>query len=92
MLQKCMRIGGRDMSSKQLKKIKKHKILSTEKKEIQPCIYAGKDRGWHGSTISNHCTKGATVILFESMGLIYTGIQSPKHPWVYRLCLGMLNN
>lgn len=40
-----MRIGGRDMSSKQLKKIKKHKILSTEKKEIQQCIYAGKDRG-----------------------------------------------
>lgn len=78
------------MSSKQLLKFKEHKILRVGKKRRYSCAF--KQAKSADDMVPWFPTIAPRVKLHESMGLIYTGIQSPKHPWVYRLCLGMLNN
>lgn len=68
-----MRVGGLDKCpKKQLLKFKEHKILRGEK----------KDTAVHSSKQSPQmtCFHDSQPLHQESTGLIYTGIQSPKHP------------
>lgn len=63
MLQKCMKVGGRDKCpQKQLLKFKEHKILRVGgEKKTQLCVQTSEVCTRHGSTIPNHCNKSATA-------------------------------